>query len=56
MENIIWKELSEDDPIFKNGFVLSSENMQTGLNHTKNEIKVAIIAGEASGDLYGSNL
>jgi hypothetical protein len=31
MDNIIWKELSEDDPIFKTGFVLSSPNLQTGL-------------------------
>ena len=30
MDNIIWKELSEDDPIFKTGFVLSSPNLQTG--------------------------
>jgi len=30
MDNIIWKELSEDDLIFKTGFVLSSPNLQTG--------------------------
>jgi hypothetical protein len=31
MDNIIWKEFSEDDLIFKTGFVLSSPNLQTGL-------------------------
>jgi len=30
MDNIIWKELSEDDLIFKIGFVLSSPTLQTG--------------------------
>ena len=26
MKKIIWKELKEDDPIFKQGFVISSHN------------------------------
>ena len=26
MKKIIWKELKEDDPIFKQGFVISSNN------------------------------
>ena len=26
MKNIIWKELKENDPIFKQGFVISSNN------------------------------
>ena len=30
MDNIIWKELSEDDLVFKTGVVLSSPNLQTG--------------------------
>ena len=26
MKKIIWKELKEDDPIFKQGFIISSHN------------------------------
>ena len=26
MKKIIWKELKEDDPIFKKGFIISSHN------------------------------
>ena len=26
MKKIIWKELKEDDPIFKQGFIISSDN------------------------------
>ena len=26
MKKIIWKELKEDDPIFKQGFIVSSHN------------------------------
>ena len=26
MKKIIWKELKEDDPIFKRGFIISSHN------------------------------
>ena len=26
MRKIIWKELKEDDPIFKQGFIISSNN------------------------------
>ena len=26
MKKIIWKELKEDDPIFKQGFLISSHN------------------------------
>ena len=26
MKKIIWKELKEDDPIFKQGFIISSNN------------------------------
>ena len=26
MKKIIWKELKEDDPIFKQGFIMSSHN------------------------------
>ena len=28
MKKIIWKELKEDDPIFKQGFVISSNNIR----------------------------
>ena len=28
MKKIIWKELKEDDPIFKQGFVISSHNIR----------------------------
>ena len=35
MEKIIWKELSEDDRVFKKGFVISSPNLQTGSKQSK---------------------
>ena len=28
MKKIIWKELKEDDPIFKQGFIISSQNIK----------------------------
>ena len=28
MKKIIWKELKEDDPIFKQGFIVSSHNQE----------------------------
>ena len=35
MAKIIWKEPSEDDRIFKTGFVISSPNLQTGSKQSK---------------------
>jgi len=35
MGKIIWKEPSEDDRIFKTGFVISSPNLQTGFKQSK---------------------
>ena len=28
MKKIIWKELKEDDPIFKRGFIISTQNIK----------------------------
>ena len=35
MAKIIWKELSEDDRMFKKGFVISSPKLSRDINNTK---------------------
>ena len=35
MDKIIWKELSEDDRMFKKGFVISSPKLSRDINNTK---------------------
>ena len=40
MAKIIWKEPSEDDPIFKTGFVISSPKLRTDINKPKIDFNI----------------
>ena len=54
MKKIIWKELKEDDPIFKQGFIISTHNRrQIDLVKPKIIIAVGRIAAQS---LLGSDL
>ena len=45
MKKIIWKELNEDDPVFKQGFIISThnKNRQDYIKHReKTEINIPV--------------